>query len=207
MNQSARFWDWIANRYAKQPISDEVAYQKKLQITREYLRPDMDVLEFGCGTGSTALIHARYVKQIQAIDISPKMIEIARVKASEQNIENVAFKCATLDDLGTSDQAFDAVFGLNVLHLVPDKEEAIARVHNLLKPGGVFVSSTACVRDMSLFFRIIAPVFHLVPLLPLVSIFTVNELKSSMTNAGFMIEHEWLPGRNKAVFIVAIKFA
>ncbi len=64
MDQSARFWDKIAERYSKRPIVDEAAYQKKLQVTREYFRPDMEVLEFGCGTGSTAITHAPYVKHI-----------------------------------------------------------------------------------------------------------------------------------------------
>ena len=73
MDQSAKFWYKIAERYSKQPIADEAAYQKKLQVTREYFRPDMEVLEFGCGTGSTAIFHAPYVKHIQAIDILSKM--------------------------------------------------------------------------------------------------------------------------------------
>ncbi len=60
----AGFWDRIAERYAKQPIADEAAYQKKLQVTRDYFRPDMAVLEFGCGTGSTAIAHAPYVKHV-----------------------------------------------------------------------------------------------------------------------------------------------
>ena len=77
MDQSARFWDKIAERYSKRPIADEAAYQKKLQVTREYLRPDMEVLEFGCGTGSTAITHAPCVKHIHAIDISPKMIMLS----------------------------------------------------------------------------------------------------------------------------------
>jgi len=51
MDQSARFWDKIAERYSKRPIADEAAYQKKLQVTREYFRPDMEVLEFGGGIG------------------------------------------------------------------------------------------------------------------------------------------------------------
>jgi cyclopropane fatty-acyl-phospholipid synthase-like methyltransferase len=55
MNASAKFWDKVADGYAKQPIADEAAYQKKLQITRDYLQPRMNMLEFGCGTGSTAL--------------------------------------------------------------------------------------------------------------------------------------------------------
>ena len=68
----AKFWDRIAERYARTPVADETSYKKKLQITQDYLRPGMEVLEFGCGTGSTALIHAPYVKHIHAIDISSK---------------------------------------------------------------------------------------------------------------------------------------
>ena len=56
MATSARFWDRIAERYSKSPVADEAAYQKKLQVTREYFRPDMEVLEIGCGTGSTAIV-------------------------------------------------------------------------------------------------------------------------------------------------------
>ena len=58
MNQSAKFWDKIAERYSRRPIADEAAYHRKLQVTREYFHPDMQVLEFGCGTGSTAIEHA-----------------------------------------------------------------------------------------------------------------------------------------------------
>ena len=75
------FWDRIAERYSKRPVADEAAYQKKLQVTREYFQPDMAVLEFGCGTGSTTITHSPYVRHIRAIDISSKMIEIAKGKA------------------------------------------------------------------------------------------------------------------------------
>ena len=43
MNTSARFWNNVAKDYSKQPIADEATYQKKLQITREYFRPNMKV--------------------------------------------------------------------------------------------------------------------------------------------------------------------
>ncbi len=140
MDQSARFWDKIAERYSKQPIADEAAYQKKLQVTREYFRPDMEVLEIGCGTGSTAITHAPYVKHIQAIDISSKMIEIAQGKADTENVKNVTFKCSTIDEYSVPDQTLDAVLGLSILHLLENKEEVIGRVHKMLKPGGLFVT-------------------------------------------------------------------
>ncbi len=52
MHQPSKFWDKHAERYSKSPVADEESYQKKLQVTREYLQPDMEVLEFGCGTGT-----------------------------------------------------------------------------------------------------------------------------------------------------------
>ena len=81
MHQRSNFWDKHAERYSKRPVADEESYQKKLQVTRDYLQPGMEVLEFGCGTGSTAITHAPYVKHIEAIDVSSKMIEIAQGKA------------------------------------------------------------------------------------------------------------------------------
>jgi len=205
MDQSARFWDKIAERYSKRPITDDAAYQKKLQVTREYFRPDMEILEFGCGTGSTAITHAPYVKHIHAIDISSKMIEIAQGKADAKNVKNVTFKRSTIDEFSASDQTLDAVLGLSILHLLNNKEEVIARVHKMLKAGGIFVTSTACIGDRMKFFKIIAPIGKFFGLMPLVKVFTTKELEDSLTDAGFEIDYQWQPGKNKAVFIVAKK--
>jgi ubiquinone/menaquinone biosynthesis C-methylase UbiE len=205
MDQSARFWDRIAKRYSKQPIADEAAYQKKLQITRDYFQPDMEVLEFGCGTGSTAIIHAPYVKHIHAIDSSSKMIEIAQGKADAEYIDNITFTVSAINNFSAQDQSLDVVLGLSILHLLDNKEEVIAKVYKMLKPGGVFVSSTACLGDMMKFFKVIAPIGKFLGLMPLVKVFTVRELEDSLTDAGFNIDYQWQPGKNKAVFIVAKK--
>ena len=158
MTQSIKFWDKAAEKYAKQPIADEAAYQKKLAVTRDYFRPDMEVLEFGCGTGSTAILHAPYVKHIRAIDFSKNMIAIAQTKAAAQNIQNVTFEPASIDELNVPDSTCDAVLGLNVLHLLENKEAAIAKVYNMLQPGGLFITSTACLGDTMAWFRLITPV-------------------------------------------------
>ncbi|MEM6448215.1 MAG: class I SAM-dependent methyltransferase [Cyanobacteria bacterium P01_D01_bin.123] len=99
MSQSPKFWDRIAASYAKQPIVDETSYQKKPQVTHKYFRPDMGVLEFGCGTGSTAIIHAPHVKYIHAIDISSKMLEIDRTKADIANVENITSERKVIEEL------------------------------------------------------------------------------------------------------------
>lgn len=202
---SAKFWDRIADRYSKKPVGDEAAYQKKLEITREYFRPEMDVLEFGCGTGSTAIAHAPYVKHILATDVSPKMIEIARGRADANNVGNVTFEVSTIEALDVRERSVDAVLGLSILHLLEDKETAIAKVYKILKPGGIFVSSTVCLGDTMKWFRFIGPIGKALGLMPLVRIFARNELEESLTAAGFELDYVWQPDKGKAVFVVARK--
>jgi len=205
MYQEASFWDRHAEGYSKRPIADEAAYEKKLKVTREYLRPDMEVLEFGCGTGSTAISHAPFVKHIRATDISSKMIEIARRKAEAGNVDNVTFEAVAVDNIDIPDQSLDAVLGLSILHLLEDKSDIIGRVHRMLTPGGIFVTSTACLGDTMKFFKVIGPIGRFLRLLPLVKVFTKKELEDSFTDAGFEIDYQWQPGKGKAVFIVAKK--
>ena len=205
MDPSAKFWDKIAERYSKRPIADEAAYQKKLQVTREYLRPHMEVLEFACGTGSTAITHAPCVKHIYAIDIASKMIEIAQGKAGAENIENITFRRSSIDEFGAPDQSLDVVLALSILHLLDNWQEVVARVYRMLKPGGVLISSTACIGDSMKLFKIVAPIGKFLGLMPLVKVFTTRELEETLTDAGFNIDYQWQPGKNKAVFIVAKK--
>ena len=205
MTTSTKFWDKIADKYSKQPIADEASYQKKLQVTQGYFKPDMSVLEFGCGTGSTAIIHAPYVKHIRAFDISSAMIKIAQDKAKAQNIDNVTFEQLTIEELEAEDCSYDAVLGLSILHLLENKETAIAKVYKMLKPGGIFVTSTACMGDAMGWFKLIAPIGKALGFFPLVRVFTAQHLIDSLTDAGFAIDYQWQPSKDKAIFIVAKK--
>ena len=206
MDKSAKFWNRIANRYSRHQVADETAYRQKLDVTRSYFRPDMDVLEFGCGTGTTAISHSPYVKHILAIDFSEKMIEISREKAAASNINNISFQCSGIDHFSAPDGSFDAVLGLNVLHLVESWEEVILRVHKMLKPGGVFVTSTPCVADTIFrFIKFVAPIGRFVGLMPEIRFFTINQLEKSIMDAGFVIDYKWLPKKHAAWFIVAKK--
>lgn len=204
MPKTARFWDFIAKRYARQPIADEASYQKKLEVTQTYFRPDSEVLEFGCGTGSTAIVHAPKVKHIRATDVSSKMLKIARGKVETQGIENITFEQVTIEDLEAPDGSVNMVMAHSILHLLEDKEAAIAKAFKMLKPGGVFVTSTVCLGN-SKWFRFIAPVGHFLGVLPLVNFFTAEELETAFTDAGFEIDYKWRPGPDKAVSMIGKK--
>lgn len=120
MSSSVNFWNRSAARYARRPIADQNAYLKKIDLTQNYFHSEMDVLEFGCGTGSTALIHAPKVRSYLATDASARMIEIARERLAKKHADNLTFQVASIDDLQQRQQTFDAVLGLNILHLLRD---------------------------------------------------------------------------------------
>ena len=205
MDREKAFWNKLADKYSRRAVTDEAGYQKKLELTREYLRPDMEVLEIGCGTGSTAIAHAPYVNHIRATDLSTRMVEIAEDKAKDAGIDNVTFAALSVDALDIPRGSIDAVMAHSILHLLEDKEQVIADIHEMLKPGGVFVTNTACIGDMMLPLRLIIPVGRFLRLFPLVKVFSVAELKDGLESAGFEIDYEWQPKKSAAAFIICRK--
>lgn len=207
MDRSDKFWDRKAEGYARSPISDEANYQKKLSDTQKFFTPDMNILEFGCGTGTTAINHAPHVQRIEAVDISENMLEIGRTKAREACIDNVRFTRGTLTEFNAESASFDAVLGLNVIHLLPDRREVLAEVARILKPGGVFVSSTVCLGNSYLrFIKLLAPLGKLMGIMPDVFILTKVKLAKEIEEAGFTIKVQWHHGmHDMVVFIIARK--
>jgi SAM-dependent methyltransferase len=133
------------------------------------------------------------------------MIEIARDKAKAAGIANVTFEVETANVIDAPDSSLEVVMAHNLLHLLDDREQVLDIVYRKLKPGGVFVTSTACIRDMMLPLRLIVPVGRFLRVFPPVKVFSVADLKASLDKAGFEIDHEWLPKRQSAVFIVCRK--
>ena len=205
MDRETNFWNKHADKYERRPISDEATYEKKLEVTRKYFQPDMEVLEIGCGTGTTAIAHAPFVGHIRATDLSPRMVEIAQDKAKAAGIDNVTFEVSSVDALDVPGASIDVVMAHSILHLLEDKERTIAEIHTMLKPGGVFVTSTPCIGDMMLPLRLIVPVGRFLRLIPPVKVFPVAELKDSLENAGFEIDYEWQSTKNAAAFIICRK--
>ena len=207
MAGSDKFWDKTAERYAKSPVSDEATYQRKLAETQSFFTPEMRILEFSCGTGTTALHHAPHVQHIDAVDISENMLAVGRGKAVAAGVENVTFSRGTLTEFNAQEGSLDAVLGLNVIHLLPDRQAVLAEAARILRPGGIFVSSTVCLGHSYLrFIKFVVPLGKLFGLMPDVFILTEAQMATEMTNAGFAIERQWHHGKNGiAVFMIARK--
>lgn len=205
MAELSAFWDRMAERYAAQPIADEQAYRTKLAHTQALLTPDMELFEFGCGTGGTAIQHAPHVRHVRAVDFSARMLDKARARASEAGVDNVTFEQGDITGMTIAPASYDMVLGMSILHLLEDRDAVIARVFEILKPGGYFVSSTACIGDSMRWLGAIAPLGRRFGLLPMLNVMTHGQLRDAINGAGFTIEHDWHPKPKAAVFLIARK--
>ena len=144
MSKSEKFWDQSANNYDSTEEKFEFIHSRSRENTKRYLKDTDTVLDYGCGTGTTACEISDLVKNVRAIDISTAMIEIAKGKVATGGVVNVDFEQADIFDETFQNDSFDVVLAFNMLHTVPDPESVVQRTVELLKPGGLFISVTPC---------------------------------------------------------------
>lgn len=179
------FWDKAAPKYAKAAISDQAAYEYTLGRTRAHLSKTDQVLELGCGTGSTALLLAPDVGHYTATDYAAGMIDIARAKPGDA--DNITFE--VMDQIPETG-GYTAVLGFNLFHLIPDMERRFAEIHALLPDGGLFISKTPCIKGGGIKWLLIGMILPLMQALgkaPFVGRFTAATLENAITSAGFDI--------------------
>ncbi len=203
------YWDRTASRYSLERVgarlraTDRSNAGQDLQVAQDYLGPDMEILEFGCGSGATAIAFAPFVKHILAIDISGPMLQIARDEAKTAGIDTVTFEQAAIEEYGASDARFDAVIGLRVLLYLADPDAVIAKVRRLLRPGGIFICGTSFVPGNPKWLALFTGVAAALGMLPRTRTLTAQALEASLAASGFTIEHRWAPNRGNAVTVVA----
>ncbi len=204
---SARFWDSIATKYAKKPVADPDAYQRKIEATKARLKPDHIVLDVGCGTGSLALELAPHVSHVYAIDLSGEMIRIANRKAADGHVRNVSFYNTAVENESSFDrESFDLICAYNLLHLVEDLDLTLRKIFDLLKPGGSFVSSTVCLRETWVPLGLILPVMRRLRKAPHVLMLSVQGVEEAIRAAGFVdLTREILSRDKTTAFLLARK--
>ena len=99
------------------------------------LLSDKEILDFGGGTGLLTLPLAKQAKSVTLVDISEKMLEQARLKAEQQDINNIQF--LEQDLLGKPlEKEFDLIVICRVLHHMPDLDAALSLLHKHLREDG-----------------------------------------------------------------------
>lgn len=204
----AQFWDRAARKYAASPIKDMAGYERTVARARDLLHATDTVLELGCGTGTTALTLAPGVARYVGTDLSREMIAIAREKAAAAHCRNLEFSVSGSDPASWPVGPFDAVLAFNLLHLVPDRGAYLRQVHRILKPGGLFISKTPCLDEISRLLRLVVPVARAFGKAPGVAFFNGPRLVADIAAAGFTITEEARHGstrKDARIFVVAQK--
>ena len=95
------------------------------------------VLDLACGTGDLAFAAAAQGGEVTGLDLTPRMIELARGKAPAAGVR---FLVGDMMALPFRDASFDVVTTGYGLRNVPVLETTIAEIHRVLAPGGLLLS-------------------------------------------------------------------
>lgn len=207
--RKARFWDRIARKYAADPIADMPGYEATLRRVQGLLSAEMEVLEVGCGTATTALRLAPFTLRLLATDVSAEMLVIARERLAAQPVPQLSLAMADADAPLAGVGEFDAVLAFNLLHLVTDLDQTLVAMVQALRPGGRLISKTACIAEMNPLIPWLAiPVMRAIGKAPQVLCFDAEALQAAMVRRGLVIEaveRHGTRGKDIRVFIVARK--
>lgn len=97
------------------------------------------VVDLGSGPGRDALFAGQAVApggRVIGVDMTPEMIERARLAAGRAGLTHVEFRLGDIEALPVADAAADVVISNCVLTLVPDKRRALAEAYRVLRRGG-----------------------------------------------------------------------
>lgn len=110
--------------------------------TLEKMMPDMKgkkVLDLGCGYGWHCMYAVdRGAAEVVGLDASWRMLEVAREKSGEREIQ---YLCQSIEEADFPEESFDVVMSSLVFHYLPSFDEIAKKVNRWLKPGGAFVFS------------------------------------------------------------------
>ena len=93
------------------------------------------VLEVGCGEGELAERLTATVPEVVAVDQSPRMVELTRVRGVDAHVADV-------QQLPFPDDSFDAVLAAWMLYHVPDLDRGLSEVARVLRPRTRLVATT-----------------------------------------------------------------
>jgi 2-polyprenyl-3-methyl-5-hydroxy-6-metoxy-1,4-benzoquinol methylase len=125
---------WISGDFGK--IAESFTEGAAEFVERLNLKPGMRVLDVACGTGNQSIPAARTGAKVTGVDIAPNLIEEARKRAANENLQ-IQFDEGDAESLPYTDESFDVVMTMFGAMFAPRPELVSAELLRVCRPGGV----------------------------------------------------------------------
>ncbi|WP_088225409.1 class I SAM-dependent methyltransferase [Desulfosporosinus sp. FKB] len=129
-------FEMMANRY---DTTERIQIAKVASdAIREHLADthDKKAIDFGCGTGLVGINLLNDFSSMLFVDPSPNMINQIKQKIADLNIQNADTLCFDFEKEDRKDIQADYIFMAQVLLHINDIELVLARLYDILNPGG-----------------------------------------------------------------------
>jgi ubiquinone/menaquinone biosynthesis C-methylase UbiE len=106
------------------------------------------VLEIGCGNGTGTRLINKYFspKNVTAIDLDEKMIQLA---GKNNGAENISFMVMDASKLDFPDNTFDAIFNFGIIHHIPNWKDCLNELKRVLKKNGELILEDLSIESFS----------------------------------------------------------
>lgn len=132
-----KMWNKIAPKFNEWMKKDDYPQIFSGKIHRE---PQFTVLDLGCGDGSITLELAKHVKEVTALDISQKMLDLIAKKAENEGIKNINYLKSTIEDLNPDQkEIYDVIIASRSLNGIYDLKNELRKINDLSR-GYVYMT-------------------------------------------------------------------
>jgi len=178
MTIEKRNFDKEAASWDENPIRIKLAGDVANAISENImLTSDMDLLDFGCGTGLLTLNLQPKVRSITGVDSSPGMLDVFKAKITKQNLSNVKALHTDLDNGDALSGTYDVVVSSMTLHHVKEIKPLLKQFYKVISPSGYLCIADLDPDDGQFHGSNVTGVFH--------SGFDLAELRQEFIHAGF----------------------
>ncbi len=170
-------------------------HEQEFKILDKYVKvePSWRILDAACGQGRFARYYAKKGARVQALDINPKMLQIARERSEQEGIRgNIDFFEGDVETFSRNEQEFDIVTCMDALDHMDDLNLAIKNLVKPLKKNGLFITTYTSTESFYGFLRDVYTLFAYRSRDAEVDIgkaYTFIEIKEACAAAGIHIEH------------------